>query len=114
MLKINVKEISAEMLLISSRLFTFEDKTEDAESCMKQSIESFEGLGDDYLIARALYYQGLMQTESGRKSDAGASFDRARVIFTRIEAKGWLTRMNRTGSPHGVRPCILTNIPDNS
>ena len=87
------KEISAEILLISSRLFTFENKTEDAKSCMKQSIESFEALGDDYLIARVLYYKGLMQKESGRKSDADASFQRAGEIFTRIEANGWLARL---------------------
>ncbi|MCD4775533.1 MAG: diguanylate cyclase [Candidatus Aegiribacteria sp.] len=65
-----------------------------------RSIESFEESevifkesDDNYNLAVTLYYKGQMLGESGNEDGLKECYSRAKEIFTRINAKGWLKHL---------------------
>lgn len=63
-----------------------------AESFEKSSVISRES-DDNYNLAVTLYYKGQMLEESGDQDGSNDCYLRSKEIFTRIDANGWLKRL---------------------
>ncbi len=87
------KSLKGQAHLLAGRLHSRKhDWRRSAESFEKSAV-IFKELDDSYDLAITHFYKGQMYEESGDKPESKECYSRAKEIFTRIEAAGWLKRL---------------------
>jgi len=87
------KKLKAYEHCLSARLYTKEKKWQKAKSSFKKSILIFKEIKNKFELARVYYYQGLMFKELGDKTNASKNFIKARKIFEKLGARGWIAKI---------------------
>ena len=87
------KNLKAEAHQLAGRLYARRLEWNMSAESFEKSAVLFKELDDIYQLAITLYYKGQMLGESGDQDGSNDCYLRAKEIFTRIDANGWLKRM---------------------
>jgi tetratricopeptide (TPR) repeat protein len=88
------RNLKAAAHLLAGRLHARKLEWNMSVESFEKSAVIFEELDNDYNLAITLYYKGQMYDESGDKEGSKECYSRAKEIFTRINANGWLKRLD--------------------
>jgi diguanylate cyclase (GGDEF)-like protein len=80
-------------LFLSGRLFMKEKNWNDAKTYFKKSLLVLKQCEKKHILAKVYYYQGLMFKEIGEEKSAKESFKKAKAIFKKVGAIGWLKKV---------------------
>ncbi|MCK4506779.1 MAG: tetratricopeptide repeat protein, partial [Candidatus Aegiribacteria sp.] len=86
--------LKAGLYRLSGRLDSKRRKWSSAAESFEKALVIFKDLDDSYELAITYFFKGQMLRESGDRAGTKKSISKARKVFTRIGARGWLKQIN--------------------
>ncbi len=88
------KNLKAQAHQLAGRFYAEKLEWRKSSDSFEKSAAIFKELDDDCDLAITLFYKGQMRKKSGDKKGSEECFSTAKEIFSRIQAEGWLERLN--------------------